>query len=152
MRRSSMRFTRQVLRCSALATILISLTLFGVCHSREAAHAGSIVNHRQYTIWELYRWYIVGGTAIMLLEALLIGLMWRGRVVRCRAEAQLRRRVELDTLIAEISASFVHVPPDQVDREIERALKRLLEFLQLDRVALYQFCRESYLFHLQSVW
>jgi PAS domain S-box-containing protein len=41
---------------------------------------GSIVLNRQPTAWELYKWYILGGLALILLEALLISallLQWR---------------------------------------------------------------------------
>ena len=50
---------------------------------------GSIVLNRQPTVWESYKWYIVSGIALILLEALLIGgLVWQ-RARRRRAEADL---------------------------------------------------------------
>jgi PAS domain S-box-containing protein len=50
---------------------------------------GSIVLNRQPTVWEAYKWYIVGATSLMLLETLLIlGLVWQ-RHKRKKAESEL---------------------------------------------------------------
>ncbi len=52
---------------------------------------GSIILNRQPTVWESYRGYIIGGTSLILLEALLIGeLLWQ----RTR-----RRKVESDLVV-----------------------------------------------------
>lgn len=50
---------------------------------------GSVVLHRRMTVWEAYRWYIVGGLSLILLETLLIvGLLWQ-RVRRRKVETEL---------------------------------------------------------------
>jgi len=50
---------------------------------------GSIVLNRQPTIWEAYKWHVVGATFLMLLETLLIlSLLWQ-RHRRRKAEAEL---------------------------------------------------------------
>ncbi|HVI78763.1 MAG TPA: ATP-binding protein, partial [Candidatus Acidoferrum sp.] len=50
---------------------------------------GSIVLNRQPTVWEAYKWYIVGATSLMLLETLLIlGLVWQ-RHRRKKTESEL---------------------------------------------------------------
>jgi signal transduction histidine kinase len=50
---------------------------------------GSIVLHREPTVWESYKWYIVGGLSLVLLEALLIvGLLWE-RARRRSTETEL---------------------------------------------------------------
>ena len=50
---------------------------------------GSVVLNRQPTVWELYRWYIMGALCVILLEALLIsGLIWQ-RKRRRKAEGEL---------------------------------------------------------------
>lgn len=51
-------------------------------------------------------------------------------------QAELEDRLRFETLLAELSARFVNLPPDQVDREIENALGRLTEALHADRSAL----------------
>ena len=51
--------------------------------------AGSRVLNRQSTAWELYKWYIVAGVSLILLQALLItALLWH-RARRKKAEADL---------------------------------------------------------------
>ena len=50
---------------------------------------GSVLLYRQLGVWELYKWYIIGGILLILVEALLIvGLLWQ-RMGRRKAEAEL---------------------------------------------------------------
>jgi signal transduction histidine kinase len=50
---------------------------------------GSVVLNRQPTVWEQYRWYILGAFVLILAEALLIcGLIWQ-REKRRKAETKL---------------------------------------------------------------
>jgi PAS domain S-box-containing protein len=50
---------------------------------------GSIILNRQPAAWELYKWYIIAGIVLILVEAVLIfGLLWQ-RTRRRRAEAEL---------------------------------------------------------------
>ena len=51
---------------------------------------GSIVLNRRPTAWELYKWYIVGGLCLLLVQtSLIVGLLWQ-RVTRRKAEAARR--------------------------------------------------------------
>jgi PAS domain S-box-containing protein len=47
--------------------------------------------------------------------------------------AELENRIRFETLISDISAHFVKLPSGEVDSEIERALKRILNFFDVDR-------------------
>jgi signal transduction histidine kinase/ABC-type uncharacterized transport system substrate-binding protein len=50
---------------------------------------GSALLYRQPGVWELYKWYILGGIFLILVEALLIvGLLWQ-RTTRRKVEAEL---------------------------------------------------------------
>ena len=51
-------------------------------------------------------------------------------------QAEIEDRLRFETLLAELSARFVNLPPDRVDREIEDALRCLVEALQADRSGL----------------
>ncbi len=53
-----------------------------------------------------------------------------------RLREELENRIRFETLISDISARFVRLPSDTVDREIERALKQILDFFELDRCGL----------------
>jgi PAS domain S-box-containing protein len=62
--------------------------------------AGSIVINRQYTIWQLYKWYIVGGTCLIIFQALTIfGLLWQ-RTGRLKSEKAVRESEERFRLVA----------------------------------------------------
>lgn len=50
--------------------------------------------------------------------------------------AELESRIRFETLISDISSLFVKLPPNKVDSEIERALKRILDFFGVDRCGL----------------
>jgi PAS domain S-box-containing protein len=49
---------------------------------------GSIVVHREPTVWESYKWYIVSGLCLLLAQTSIIGLLWQ-RDRRRRAETEL---------------------------------------------------------------
>jgi transcriptional regulator with GAF, ATPase, and Fis domain len=51
-------------------------------------------------------------------------------------QAELEDRLRFETVLAELLARFVNLPPDRVDREIENAPRCLVEALQADRAAL----------------
>ncbi|MDS4043042.1 MAG: sigma 54-interacting transcriptional regulator [Candidatus Competibacter sp.] len=51
-------------------------------------------------------------------------------------QAELEDRLRFETLLAALSARFVNLPPDRVDREIENALRCLVEALRADRASL----------------
>jgi len=57
---------------------------------------------------------------------------------RKRAEGALEERLRFERLLSDISARFVNISPEQVDGEIENALRMVLEFFQVDRCALLQ--------------
>jgi PAS domain S-box-containing protein len=66
----------------------------------SALPAGSIVINRLPTIWGSYRWYIIGGAVLMLVETVLIfGLAWQWARAR-RAEAERRESEERFRLLA----------------------------------------------------
>lgn len=47
--------------------------------------------------------------------------------------AELENRVRFETLISDISARFVRLPSNEVDSEIDRAMKLILDFFNVDR-------------------
>ncbi len=51
-------------------------------------------------------------------------------------QAELEERLRFETVLAELSARFVNLPPEQVDQEIADALSRLVAALRVDRTAL----------------
>jgi two-component system, NarL family, sensor kinase len=57
---------------------------------------------------------------------------------RKRAEEVLGERLKFETLLAKLSASFINLPADRIDGEIEAAQRRICELLDLDRSTLWQ--------------
>jgi len=51
-------------------------------------------------------------------------------------DAFLGKRLRFEQLVTDLSARFVEVDPEQLDAEIERALKMILEYFQVDRCGL----------------
>ena len=51
-------------------------------------------------------------------------------------QTELEDRLRFETLLAELSARFVNLPPERVDQEIEDALRCLVEALHADRSGL----------------
>jgi PAS domain S-box-containing protein len=100
---------------------------------------GSQVRFKEPSLWESHKqeilWIIA---AFSLLSLLIIGLVIN-QVRRRRVEKSLARRLEFETLLAELSARFGAMEAHAVDREIDQGLKRLGEFLGVDRVRLWKF-------------
>lgn len=76
--------------------------------------AGSAVNFRSPSAWELYKWYIAGGVVFLILQSLLVVGLLANRAQRRRAEQEARRRrdelahaLRVATL-GELTASFAH--------------------------------------------
>ena len=98
--------------------------------------AGSTVLYRPPSAWNLYKWPIIGIVAIALMEALLIGGLLIQRARRRRAESALDERLRFETLLADLSAILSHLPAGEMERQINRALRRLVEGLGVDRASL----------------
>jgi len=49
---------------------------------------------------------------------------------------ELEERLRFEQIISDLSAQLIYLPSEQLDDEIELALKRVLEFFQVDRCAL----------------
>ncbi|HSB06157.1 MAG TPA: sigma 54-interacting transcriptional regulator [Thermodesulfobacteriota bacterium] len=57
---------------------------------------------------------------------------------REQAEKVLAERLRFEELLLSISSRFVTIPPDRVDSEIDRGLRQILEYFQVDRCGLVQ--------------
>ena len=62
-----------------------------------------------------------------------ISVFGRDITERKQAEQAMEERLRFERLVSNLSARFVNIPFDQVDPEINRALKEVLEFFQVDR-------------------
>jgi hypothetical protein len=53
--------------------------------------------------------------------------------------SELEERLRFETLVADLSSKFVNLPPNEVDREIVDAQRRVCDCLAFDLSALWQF-------------
>ena len=99
---------------------------------------GSLVIFREPSLWENYKWGVIGtAVAFSVLSLLVVGLLINlGQ--RRQAERALAKRLQFETLLAGLSAQFVTVEANEVDREIDQGIKRLVKFLGIDRGRLWQ--------------
>ena len=102
------------------------------------------------TLSSRYQWYLIG--AVVILEALLIVALLIERRGRQRAERSLAERLRFETLLSEQSAIFSSVPATDVDREIQRALRRIADFFAADRGSLTEFSHDSRTARMTHSW
>jgi signal transduction histidine kinase len=98
----------------------------------------SVVNYRTLSAWAMYRWYIVGGVSLLVLQSTLLLRLLVSRAQRRRAQRTLAERLQFETVLSEVSASFVTLPARAVDERIEATLQRVAEALDFDRAALVE--------------
>jgi ABC-type uncharacterized transport system substrate-binding protein len=79
---------------------------------------GSMVRFKEPSLWEEHQREIIGTAAGFCLLGLLIIILLINLGRRRRAERSLDRRLEFETLLAELSAQFVAISASEVDREI----------------------------------
>jgi len=106
--------------------------------SVAAVPPGSININREYTLWEQYGTAVIVAFFVLVVQALLIVILAVNRAQRQRAERQLARQLRIETLLTELSASFVHLPANQIEGKIQDAQRRICELLDLDRSTLWQ--------------
>lgn len=111
------------------------LLRFGIPES--ALPAGSQVLFREASIWQLYGNYISSGIAVLGLQMLIIAALLVNRRKRVKAESVLAERLRFESFLAEISSRLVKVGPEELSREIEFALNRVLKLFELDLAIVY---------------
>ena len=90
------------------------------------------------SLWAAYRWYVIVGGGLILTQGCLIAVLLLQRTSRRRAEQSLAEHLRFERLLSELSARLVPVSLDAVDVEIERGLRRVAEFLGVDRASLLE--------------
>ena len=88
-------------------------------------------------------WRVVIGAVLILSSLLLaVGLLFE-RAGRRRAEILLGERLRFETLLSEQVATFSRIAPADVDREIQRALRRIADVLGVDWGNLTEYSDDS---------
>jgi signal transduction histidine kinase/ABC-type uncharacterized transport system substrate-binding protein len=103
---------------------------------------GSIVRYQDPSLWTLYRGYVIGGVLILGVTSLMWGLLLQ-RAGRKRVEVSLDERLRFESLLSELSAGLIHVSLNALDDEIGQGLRRVGEFLKVDRANLHEYVAEG---------
>src|SRR5204862_3786403 len=86
-----------------------------------------------------------GADGSVRLRGIMIDITERKRTEQAHAE-----RLRFETLLTELSAAFAQVAPRAVDQEIDRWLRRLVDFLGVDRATLFQVNTDAEFHHVHT--
>ena len=90
---------------------------------------------------------------LLFLSLLALGAGFvRERAGRRRAERSLRERLRFETLLADQAAAFSRVSAGDVDREVERALRQIADFLEVDWGSLAEYSSDRRTARITHSW
>ena len=96
---------------------------------------------REPNLWDLYKYYFLGGIGLVLVQSLLIVKLLVDRRRRRRAEAGLTENLRFEQVLSALSSHFVAPPHGEFDRIVVRSLREIAEVLGFQRAGLFQFSR-----------
>lgn len=82
----------------------------------------------------------------------LLSEVFAGALERRRAELALNERLRFETLLSELSAVFSGLPALEIDLEITRGLRRIVDFLEVDRASLVEFSDDKLAVETTHSW
>ena len=82
----------------------------------------------------------------------LLSEVFASALERKHAELALAERLRFETLLAEQSLAFSSSSAADVDREIQRGLRQIVDFLKVDRGSLAEFSADSQMAHITYSW
>src|SRR2546428_7528576 len=114
---------RRVLRAGVIAGLV---ALFSIVIPVLIAADDSLPSRKQVlllsaSLWEAYRWHIVAVVGLIGAQGVLIGALLLQHRRRRRAETVVRERLDLETLLSDLSASFLDLRGAEVDAGIAPA-------------------------------
>src|SRR5437773_11848532 len=145
---------RRPLRAGVIAGLV---ALFSIVIPVLVAADDSLSSRRQVlllsaSLWEAYRWHIVAVVGLIGAQGVLIGaLLLQHRRRRC-AETVVRARLDLETVVPGVAATFVDLRGAEVDEGIARGLRRVGEHLGLDNALILEFSTDDRAMHLTHLW
>jgi PAS domain S-box-containing protein len=104
--------------------------------------ARSVVLYRQPTAWESFWKYLIGVVCLFVLETFLVlALLWQQARRREVAES-LVERLTFETLLSDLSTTFLNLPEERVASHLEESIGRMGSLLRIDRITLYEFSQD----------
>ena len=104
--------------------------------SVERVPPGTEIQFRQPGLWEEHSGLVIGVALALGVLAALVTLLLLHRARRLRSERALAERLRFERLLVDVSAKLIDVSAEEVDAEIDRALGKVLEAMDLDRCSL----------------
>jgi len=98
----------------------------------------SVVLNRRPTGLQAYGSYILAALLVCVGQTVLIVALLRQRAKKRRIEKSLAERLAFETFRSDLSATFANLSEEQVASKIEEGLGRIAEFLELDRITLFE--------------
>ncbi len=105
----------------------------------SALPAGSVISYRELSPWETYKDYVWAGILLCVVElVLIVGLLWQ-RTKRKRAQQSVVKLMAFEKMLSQLSATFINLPEPEVESTIENSLAGIAEFLELNRITLFDY-------------
>lgn len=76
----------------------------------------------------------------------------RDMTYRKRSEEVLNRRLEFDNLISSISTDFINIPSDRIDSAVNDTLRRIGDFIEVDRSYVFIYSEDGTLMSNTHEW
>jgi transcriptional regulator with GAF, ATPase, and Fis domain len=107
--------------------------------SEDELPSGSIVNFKEFTVWDRYKVRIIGVFVLIMFQTLIISYLLYQRRKRRRAEQEVETRLEFEELVSGISARFVDLDAVNIGSQIGASLKQISNLLGFDRSSIFEF-------------
>jgi signal transduction histidine kinase len=104
------------------------------------------------TLWQAYRWHVVGAAALVAAQAVLIVTLLVQRRRRREAQAVLAERIRFEALVSEVVTACATVKLDELDEQIRDCLRRVVTFLGVDSGSLWQRAPDSLTLSVTHYW
>jgi PAS domain S-box-containing protein len=100
------------------------------------------VLYRQPTVWESYtKYFNVVGSIFVLETFLVLALLWQ-RARRRKVEESLVERLSFETLLSDLSTTFLNLREEKVSSSLQKSLGRIGATLKMDRITLFEFSQD----------
>jgi PAS domain S-box-containing protein len=113
---------------------------------------GSVVLNRQPTALQAYGRYILVALLVCVGETVLIVALLRQRAKKRGTEKSLAERLAFETFRSDLSATFANLSEEQVASKIGESLRRIAEFLEVDRITLFECSQKGATLIAISTW
>jgi signal transduction histidine kinase len=113
---------------------------------------GFEILYRQPTLWEQHRGIILTVTGGLVLQSLLISFLLAERRRRARAQARMRRHLDLEAMVSKASADLSAATHEQLPATLRELSAGLAACLGIERVSVWMFEPERHEYTRVHFW